>query len=113
METVVCQLVDGPPGADRPLRTYFSELVSRRGDGPSGLMLSLICQEIEAPGNFVLVTGWRSPEDLAAVVSNVGADFDAQIAGAGATYHRFVGQTRYDSLIQSGVQKLAADAPSD
>lgn len=102
MDLVVCQVVNGPPSAASPLRDFFAELVRRRGLGPPGLVLSLICQEIDAPGNFVLVTGWRSPEAMAAIVSNVGVDFDAQIAAAGATYHRFVGQTRYDSSLQAG-----------
>ena len=52
---------------------------------------------MDAPGNFVLVSGWRSSEALAAGVAAYGGDFDRSLAAAGATYHRFLGQTRFDS----------------
>jgi quinol monooxygenase YgiN len=98
MEIVVCQVVTGPADASPTLRAAFNELYARRGEAGPGLILSMICEEIDAPGNFVLVSGWRSTEDLARGVAGLGSDFDRSIAAAGATYHRFLGQTRFDSL---------------
>lgn len=98
MDIVVCQMVSGPPSAGPPLRAFFAELFTRRHEAGSGLILSLTCEEIDAPGNFLLVSGWRSPEALAAGVAAYGSDFERHVAAAGATNHRFLGQTRFDSL---------------
>jgi quinol monooxygenase YgiN len=98
MEIVVCQMVTGPACASPTLRAAFDGLFLRRNEAGPGLILSQMCEEIGAPGNFVLVSGWRSAEALAAGVAAFGSDFDRTVAAAGATYHRFLGQTRYDSL---------------
>lgn len=98
MEIVVCQLVTGPPEAGLPLRAFFDALFARRGEAGPGLILSLICEEIDAPGNFVLVSGWRSQEALATGIAAFGDDFAQQMEAVGATHHRFLGLTRYDSL---------------
>lgn len=98
MEIVVCQLVTGPPEADPSLRAFLDALFARRGEAGPGLILSLICEEIDAPGNFVLVSGWRSQEALATGIAAYGADFAQQMEAVGATHHRFLGVTRYDSL---------------
>jgi quinol monooxygenase YgiN len=98
MEIVVCQLVHGPASAGPPQRAFFDRLNARRSEAGPGLILSLICEEIDAPGSFVLVSGWRSQEALAAGIAAYGRDFDQQITAVGATHHRFLGLTRYDSL---------------
>ena len=98
MEIVVCQMVRGPASAGPPLRAFFDDLFGRRSEAGPGLILSLICEEIDAPGTFVLVSGWRSTEALAQGVAAYGDDFAQQVAAVGATFTRFVGQTRYDSL---------------
>jgi len=98
MDIVVCQMVSGPPSAGPPLREFFADLYTRRHEAGNGLVLSLTCQEIDAPGNFLLVSGWRSAEALAAGVAAYGSDFERHVAAAGAVNHRFLGQTRFDSL---------------
>lgn len=98
MEIVVCQMVAGPACAGPPLRAFFADLFARRSEAGSGLILSLHCEEIDAPGNFVLVSGWRSTEALAAGAAAYRDDFHRHVTAFGATYHRFLGQTRYDSL---------------
>ena len=99
MEIVVCQMVTGPACAAPSLRAFFSEIFARRSEAGGGLVLSMHCEEIDAPGNFVLVSGWRSAEALAIGAAAYRDDFHRQIAAVGATYHRFLGQTRYDSLL--------------
>jgi hypothetical protein len=98
MEIVVCQTVAGPACTAPQLRAFFNDLFARRHEAGSGLVLSLMCEGIDHPGNFVLVSGWRTPEALASGVVAFGTDFDRQIVAAGATHHRFLGQTRFDSL---------------
>jgi quinol monooxygenase YgiN len=98
MEIVVCQLISGPASSGPPLRAFFDVLHSRRGEAGPGLILSMVCEEIDAPGNFVMVSGWRSAEALAEGVAAYRSDFDQQLAAAGATNRRFLGVTRFDSL---------------
>ena len=86
---VVCQMVRGPASAGPPLRAFFDELFGRRSEAGPGLSLSLICEEIDAPGNFALVSGWRSAEALAQGVAVYGDDFAQQIAAAGPPSPRF------------------------
>ena len=87
MEIVVCQMVRGPASAGPPLRAFFDELFGRRSEAGPGLILSLICEEIDAPGNFVLVSGWRSVEALAASAAVHRDDFGQQVAAARCHLH--------------------------
>jgi hypothetical protein len=97
IEALACQIVEGPPGAEAPLRAYFQELFERRRTASTGAVLSLLGQELDRPGNFIVLTGWRSWDALAAVSSALGDEFSTRVAAVGATYRRFLGQTRFDS----------------
>lgn len=97
MEVLVCQIVEGPADRESTVRSYMLDLFERRRGARPGVALSTFCQEIDQPGNFVLVTGWQTTEALIAASAAFGDQFAARVAEAGATYRRFVGQTRYDS----------------
>jgi quinol monooxygenase YgiN len=97
MEIVVCQMVSAPSTTGPQLRACFDAFHARRHEAGPGLILSMVCEEFDEPGNFVLVSGWQSAEALALGVAVYGGDFERSLAAAGASCQRFLGQTRYDS----------------
>lgn len=99
MEVLVCQVVEGPAEGEATVRSYMLDLFERRRGARPGVVLSTFCQEIDQPGNFLLVTGWQTAEALMSATVAFGDEFAARVAEAGATYRRFVGQTRFDSTL--------------
>ena len=97
-EIVVCQIITGPASGAPPLREYIRTLFDRRDEAGPGLVVTTVCEEIDAPGNMLLMSGWQSPDALARGTAAWHDEFVAQVAAAGATFRRFVGHTRYDSL---------------
>jgi quinol monooxygenase YgiN len=99
MEIVVCQIIEGPPSGAALTRAYLMELFEQRQSLGPELVLTMYCEEIDAPGSFLIVSGWQTAGALAAVSAVRGAEFQVRIAAAGATFRRFLGDTRFDSLL--------------
>jgi hypothetical protein len=98
MEIVTCQIIEGPSSGRAQIRSYLLETFEQRRSIGPGLVLTMYCEDVAAPGSFLMVNGWQTAEALAAVRLSHTAEFHARLAAAGATYRTFLGVTRFDSL---------------
>jgi quinol monooxygenase YgiN len=99
MEMVALQIIEGPPSGAALTRAYLLELYEQRQSLGPELVLTMYCEEVDAPGRFLIVSGWQSAGALTAVSAVRGTEFFARMDAAGATVRRFYGVTRFDSLL--------------
>jgi hypothetical protein len=99
MELVACQIIEGPPMGAALTRAYLLELFEQRPSLGPELVMTMYCEEVDAPGNFLIVSGWQTADALTSVSRVRGTEFFARMDAAGATVRRFLGNTRFDSLV--------------